>query len=745
MIADLLEDFAMCLEAMPSTHASRHVMSLLYKSLRRDAWFIERHPTALFQCGWNACWWHGYAREAESLAGNGPAAVASGAMLRQLMERWRARKQQATPGFPWLRSLRPPPEPLGSGLLFKALGHRHFATRVAFSPDGRLLASGSGWYGGSDDWVIRLWKAEDGLPVMKLEGHGGWINGVAFCPTGEMIVSSSEDGTIRVWDVATGRERHRVLFRPAAPSALAFLPDGCHIAIGMGDGNIEIWEAKTWRVSMRLSGHADEVDQLVCSARGNHLASRSRDGKVKLWRCDTGVELSLQALQDVSSHGIALSGDGRTLVTGAADGTIHVRNASTAEERLRWCGHSGVVHCLDLSPDGRTIASSSTDLTVRLWDSDTGRELACFRGHGSRVEDVRFAPNGSVVASASQDHSVRVWEVGAAEATPSHEGIEADIAVITFSPEGIVLATGSDDGMVRVWDASTGHVLASLPGHAEGVAAVVFLSHARLLTGSADGTVRLWNWPQEAEVACWSWPEARIKSVAVASDGNQAAVGMEDGRVFTWDMQTGHVSRSLITPEGPASESDEPDDPEWPLPTGYPVTSLVFSSDGRHLFGAGRHVWRWDLEAEGRGATVIKGDRREFGRISLTADGEHLLVEDSAEPTKTLVVAANASDVVSSSVDSEVGNPSTASGSPARWRPAAVYEDGISKETVVLRPGDDAVAFWLPAGGFVNHWAFSDDGVTFAYALMGYRSGGGHHLFIMRFEGGSPRDFDGPE
>jgi WD40 repeat protein len=740
MISDLLEDFAVCLHAMPSKHASRRVIALLDKAFRRDAWFIDRHPTVLFQCGWNACWWHGFTGESQGAAPDASAQDASDLQLRQVMEKWRAEKQRATPGFPWLRSLRSSPEPLCSGLRFKAIGHRHFATCVAFSPDGRLLASGSGWYGGSDDWAIRLWKVEDGLPAMRLEGHGGWINGVTFSPTGKEVVSCSEDRTLRVWDVSTGRERHCVRFQAAAPSSIVFLPDGFHVAIGASDGKIEVRNVETWRVTMRLRQHGDEVHRLVCSAQTNQLVSLSRDGEARLWDIDTGVELPLDGLTGVVSSGVALSSDGSTLVTSGADGVIHVRNASTAEETVRWQGPADLVRCLDISPDGRMIASSSADLSVRLWDSETGRAIACFRGHGARVLDVRFAPDASVVASAAEDHSVRVWEVRAAESTPSCESVEADITAIAFSPESRVVAAGSNDGALRIWDATTGCERACLREHTEAVSAVAFMSHSGVFTGAADGTVRLWDWRMGRQIDCWSWPDARVRSVAVAPDGNQAAVGMEDGRVFAWDVRTGRVSHALITPEGPASDSDEPHDPEWPLPAGYPVNSLVFSRDGRHLVGAGRNIWRWDLGGDACGETLKQGGFRDFGRIAFTADGEYLVVHDSVEPTNTFLLAAATGADIPTVAYSGVGNPSTPSSAPTPWRPIPVYENGLSQEIELVRSSDDAVAFWLPTNGFVNLWAFSDDGLTFAYALMGYRSGGGHHLSILRLEGGSPKE-----
>ncbi len=149
MIFALVQDFADALDAMPAGHPRRWTLTLLDEAVRRDAHFMARHPTTLFQCLWNTCWWYDCPDAAghdelpehaatESLPWDFPAA----GRLSTLLGRWRAERERATPGLVWLRAARPPAVGLGTAQQAVFRGHENDVKSVAWSGDGRLIVSG---------------------------------------------------------------------------------------------------------------------------------------------------------------------------------------------------------------------------------------------------------------------------------------------------------------------------------------------------------------------------------------------------------------------------------------------------------------------------------------------------------------------------------------------------------------------------------------------------------------------------
>ncbi len=205
-VFDLVSDFTRAVERLPGNHPARRHLRLISQALGADIQFLARHPTTLFQCLWNRCWWYdcpAAAAHHDAPPGGWPAAGPPWSRpeadrLATILESWRAAKQRRTPAFPWLRSLRPPPLPLGGAELACLRGHDDGVYSVAFDREGRRIVSGS------YDHTVRVWDAASGAELACLRGHDSAVESVAFDREGRRIVSGSSDQTVRVWDAATG-------------------------------------------------------------------------------------------------------------------------------------------------------------------------------------------------------------------------------------------------------------------------------------------------------------------------------------------------------------------------------------------------------------------------------------------------------------------------------------------------------------------------------------------------------------
>ena len=292
--------------------------------------------------------------------------------------------------------------------------------------------------------------------VATLEGHRHWVLSVAFSPDGKTLASGSYDN-IRLWDVETGTNTTTFSGFIDALS-VAFSPDGTILASGSQDFAVRLWDAETGRVIATLEEHTDEVPSVAFSPDGTILASGSRDRTIKLWEVVTGDEIAtLERHADVVLS-VAFSPDGTILASGSQDRTIKLWEVVTGDEIATLEGHGNWIRSVAFSPDGSTLASAAySDDTVRLWDVATGQRIATFSGGIWGFNSVVFSPDGSVLAAGSGDRgdgTIELWDVATGSTVTTLAGHTGGVHSVAFSPDGSTLASGAWDNTVKLWDVS---------------------------------------------------------------------------------------------------------------------------------------------------------------------------------------------------------------------------------------------------------------------------------------------------
>ncbi|HWB10664.1 MAG TPA: c-type cytochrome domain-containing protein [Pirellulales bacterium] len=448
----------------------------------------------------------------------------------------------------------------------KFAGHTQTVSAVAFDAGGGQAVSGS------TDNSLKLWNTADGSELKNFAGHGGPIVGVAMTGNNQRVVSASADQTVRLWNPADGQQAG-AFGVGVVPTALALSRDDNRVVVGCTDNSVKLFQVADGKLLANLTGHAVAVGSVGFSADGTRVVSAAAGERAIVW--DTTRAAALESLV-IGEGGVTFAqftANPNEIILGSGNKLIH---AATLHFERVIPGHMGKISGLAYSNDGGLIFSASADGTLRGFQTGDGAQRYAAQA-GGPLHALAVSPDGNWLATAGEDKSVRVFNAGNGSPGPKPQfvGFTAPVKAVAFSADGQLVIGGgnesiafnlmtgeavqsfaeqtglvglasagdkaefvvgaSSDKSIRVWPLL---LVRQIAGHGQPVTALATVpgNNQQILSGSQDGTVRLWNVDNGQQMQQLNYGAA-VTSVAVRPDGQRIAAAGASNVVRLWNGQ----------------------------------------------------------------------------------------------------------------------------------------------------------------------------------------------------------------
>ncbi len=520
--------------------------------------------------------------------------------------------------------------------------------RIAFSPDGKLLATATQNTEVNANFVsVTLWDRTTGKRLRPISIGKKPPVDLVFAPDGKRLATQDEKGEIHLWEVQTGKQYRRfqgeirfldfTMGMRVIGAGFAFSPDGKALAARGPDKAIHLWETATGKELRKFKGEPEDLAPLAFSRDGQLLATYT-EKLIRLWDVETGKEKTRLRGHESSASAPTFSADGKTFsVLAPTPGqiyqvTAYVWDIAAAKLLHKWDLPLNPVFACCLSPDGTKALAGGGGYDMRLFDLANGKEIRRLSGPSNTFFAAAFAPDGKTIAAAGENRALLLWDAATGEPEAAFVGHQGVVHSIALSPDDKLLASVASDDGILLWDLAAARPLSgfhSPKGHFNSVAISPDGQWLAAATQWRSG-VHLLKTPTGEEVRRFTGGPNGENVLAFSPDGKILAAGSTDNvehprdkSIRLWEAATGKLLHHMRLP--------------LPAQPKGGIYCLDFSPDGRLLAsgGSGEDAHIWNV-ATGELYCRLPGHEFWVSSLCFSPDGQTLAATDWERKEKAI-------------------------------------------------------------------------------------------------------------
>jgi WD40 repeat protein len=493
--------------------------------------------------------------------------------------------------------------------------------------------------------------APEGVLLRTLQGHTKGVTDVVVTPDSQKAVSASQDCTLKIWDLQQGIELHTLKGHTDGISGVVVTPDGKCCISSSWDGTLRVWDLELGAALRTLESHTKGISAVAITPDGRLAISASQDYTRKIWDLRSGQLLAsysiayrqpsefpilhdgqlheLQIRKTPVSEKLAITLDGKKVISasnhcGPNNTSLTVWHLTNGDEVFAF-SHMSFINKLVLMPDGQGVIYASDDRTIKVWNLENGAEVFTLNSNMS-VKSIALTPNGQSLLSTS-GNKITLWDINSRREIGTL-GNHNQVHAITVTPNGKQAISGSLEGSLKLWNLD--NRLEKLPQSPRSNSVKVVLvvpDGQRAISGSQDGTLKIWNLQNCEELLTLNYHRA-IQAVALMPDGQRAISGSQDGTLKIWNLQSGTELDSLageIMPPIKCSTS-RGITIDIPSKTATPVQALVVTPDGQQVIGGlgDGNLQIWNLKKKLK-QFRLNGHTQQISGLVITSDGRQVI------------------------------------------------------------------------------------------------------------------------